>query len=582
MMRRQHEMSTNDPSNPRTTGKTVPWPFFTAIAGLAILMFLLRMAAPSNLLDQDQERPAAYVLDAVRNGNWLCQRDLSGDITSKPPMWTWLAAGFSVMCGEVNRFTLYLPNALAALATAMITVAVAGRFFGARVAFYAGLATLLHTAGFKEMGLARTDGVFALTVALTAVLAYRSWRTGRGWTWFWLAAAISTLTKGPLGLAFASCGLLAHFWERKTDNSITLRGSHWLGISLFFLVSGGWFYLSYLDQGQALIDKMIGRELVGHLATSNKGAIPGTVFWKSPMYYLARTLPWSLLGCAGLWRIWKRPASDPNERRLERFLFCSFLGGMAILSIAPHQRADLLWPLLPAAALISARELDLRTRHWSRRKANLSIAVLIALMMAGYAVSYFVINPRKSVVKETIALQTMAEQLKARVGAEFPLTHVNDLSALQLYLNTARPWVSAERAATLLRSSEAAFVGVYSPDNFKPVRLPDDPEWFTVLRDESGTDLKTVIIANRPVLEESDDMAFAYGPLTVRLHGTRLVSANQRSLHARATTPDASTTVTNDSDAALPFRIVIDHGGNVTDEAKILLPQETWSVKVKP
>jgi len=42
------------------------------------------MGAPPNLLDQDQERPAAYVLDVIKNGNWLCQRDWTGDITSKP------------------------------------------------------------------------------------------------------------------------------------------------------------------------------------------------------------------------------------------------------------------------------------------------------------------------------------------------------------------------------------------------------------------------------------------------------------------------------------------------------------------
>jgi hypothetical protein len=41
---------------------------------------------------------------------------------------------------------------------------------------------------------------FAFTVSMAAFLAFRAWNTGRGWIWFWLAAAISTLTKGPLGL----------------------------------------------------------------------------------------------------------------------------------------------------------------------------------------------------------------------------------------------------------------------------------------------------------------------------------------------------------------------------------------------
>src|SRR5215831_8557156 len=45
-------------------------PFWFPAMLLAVLgacIFLLRLLAPPDLLDQDQERPAAYVLDAVRN-----------------------------------------------------------------------------------------------------------------------------------------------------------------------------------------------------------------------------------------------------------------------------------------------------------------------------------------------------------------------------------------------------------------------------------------------------------------------------------------------------------------------------------
>jgi 4-amino-4-deoxy-L-arabinose transferase-like glycosyltransferase len=61
-----------------------------AVTLLALLLFVLRLAAPENLLDQDQIRPATYVLDILKNGNWLCQRDLTGEITSKPPLYTWV------------------------------------------------------------------------------------------------------------------------------------------------------------------------------------------------------------------------------------------------------------------------------------------------------------------------------------------------------------------------------------------------------------------------------------------------------------------------------------------------------------
>src|SRR5437667_5121086 len=99
----------------RVSAVEFPWRPFLLIAALAACLFTIRLAAPPNLLDQDQERPATYVLDAVKNGHWLCQRDLFGDITSKPPLYTWLCALTTLACGRITLFSLYLPGALAAV-----------------------------------------------------------------------------------------------------------------------------------------------------------------------------------------------------------------------------------------------------------------------------------------------------------------------------------------------------------------------------------------------------------------------------------------------------------------------------------
>src|SRR5262249_29885227 len=133
-----------------------PWLAPTAIVGLAVLLFALRLCAPSNLLDQDQERPGTYVLDVLKNGNWICQRDLTGDITSKPPFYTWLSALTALFVGGVDRFALYLPGALAAMGTALLLLRSGARHFGPRAGFFAAIAVLLCSAGLKEVGLART------------------------------------------------------------------------------------------------------------------------------------------------------------------------------------------------------------------------------------------------------------------------------------------------------------------------------------------------------------------------------------------------------------------------------------------
>src|SRR5439155_1467719 len=77
---------------------------------------------------------------------------------------------------------------------------------------------LLSDVGARQVATARWDGLFALTVTIAALAAFAAWSAGRGWTWFWLAAAVSALTKGPLGVLLAAFGLVAVVWERRSGH----------------------------------------------------------------------------------------------------------------------------------------------------------------------------------------------------------------------------------------------------------------------------------------------------------------------------------------------------------------------------
>jgi 4-amino-4-deoxy-L-arabinose transferase-like glycosyltransferase len=264
------------------------WLHLAAITILAGLLFALRLAAPPNLLDQDQERPGTYVLDVVKNGNWLCQRDLNGEITSKLPLYAWLASLVALARGRVDEFALYLPGALCAWGTAWLIFAFGRNHFGPRAAFFAALASLLCTASLKEFGLARTDGVFALTVTATALLGFRAWTQGKGWTWVWVMAAFATLAKGPFGVVLAAGGFLAAFWDRKSGEPLAFKGNQILGIGFFLLITIGWFLLAYHGAGKPFIDKIIGDELLGAAVTEAKSHFPGSLFYQPPLYYLSR------------------------------------------------------------------------------------------------------------------------------------------------------------------------------------------------------------------------------------------------------------------------------------------------------
>jgi 4-amino-4-deoxy-L-arabinose transferase-like glycosyltransferase len=495
-------MATNEqslePANWRKDDRPTWLPFL--IVGItAALLFTLRLAAPPNLLDQDQERPASYVLDVVKNGNWLCQRDLTGDITSKPPLYTWLCALLTLACGRINVVCLYLPGALAAFGAAMLILILGRRYIGVRAGLMGAIACMLTSAGVKEFALARTDGVFSFMVTAAAFFAFRAWILGRGWTWFWLMSAGATLTKGPLGLVLAGSGLLAAIWERKSGHEAGLKGKHWGGIVLFLAITAGWFLLAYLQAGPPLIKKMIGRELVDH-AVAGKHA-PGTLIYQQPLYYLGRAAPWSLFAYLGLWRLCKWPAMNDEERRLERFLFCWFVTGLLIFSLAPHQRADLLWPIMPAAALIAGRELARLTQKLSLRAAYASLCLVIAIGVAGFAVYYCGPRARNTLIQQTIALKKLAYEVERHGGRDFPLQHVDDPMAFQFYLDSLRAPISFERAAELLRGPEPAFIAVNNLAKLEAARKTNDPPLFKLLpAGEDSVKCPTHIVGNRPEL----------------------------------------------------------------------------------
>ncbi len=428
------------------------------IAAVWLCLFTVRITAPPDLRDNDQERPVAYIMDVVQNGNWFCQRDYNNVVASKPPLYTWLAALATFPFERINRFSIYIPCGLSILGVAVLLFRCGRALGGQACGLMAALVYLLSGSALKQVCLARTDPVFSLTVACASVLAYLAWVRGRGWTLFWLAAAAATLAKGPLGLLLGAGGLCAWFWERRSGGQAALRGNHATGIVLFFLITGAWFVLALSSCGQDLIDKLIFQELVGHAVKSGKGKLPGQGFYKPTFYLLTRFLPWSIFACIGFWRIFRRPEECPDKRRMERFAACHVLFGLGLFSLAAHQRSDLIFPLLPAAALIAGRELAriLPFLHRPRALARLSVAIAVLLLLAAVFYQFFFV--KKYDIQETLAIRRLARTIERELGPEAPLQHVNACYTLQFYLNSLHRFITREEAARLLELPESAFI----------------------------------------------------------------------------------------------------------------------------
>jgi len=141
-------------------------------------LFLIRITAPPDLLDKDQERPAAYMLDAALNGHWIVQRDdfqaLPGyearSVCSKPPVYTWCGALLVLLFGRINAWCLYLPTAAALLGSCLLVWGYGRRYFGPLAGLLAGTVLLWYYHGVQARNpfVVQTVGLRTLAADLEA------------------------------------------------------------------------------------------------------------------------------------------------------------------------------------------------------------------------------------------------------------------------------------------------------------------------------------------------------------------------------------------------------------------------------
>ncbi len=442
----------------------------TAVVALvAVSLWVVRLTGAPDLADNDQLKPAAYALDVVNHGAWAVQRDFFGAVASKPPFTVWIAAGAAILLGEVNRVALTLPGAIGVVGLAGLATYVAARRLSAWAGVFAGLGVLASVTGEKLIALVRTDGFFALAVALTAYAAFVAWerKRARWWVAAWLLAATATLTKGPLAVVLVGFGLVAVLWERRSaagrgGDEPTPAGvgsgarraaiGNVLGAAAFLLIVGGWVALAYRAEGQAFVDKMIGDELVGHATASGKGDPPLANFFKSPAYFVAYYTPLSVFAFLGVVRTIRRPAGERATRRLERFMACMLVLGLLLFSAAPHQRPDLLAPLWLAMAVLGGREVALLFGELKPQTLRGIAAGVAAALLTASVAQRHVLVPAEDETASEVTLAEAARAWPEHPLADRPIVDTTNFGLFRFYAGVHREGV--EPAAAVERAIE--------------------------------------------------------------------------------------------------------------------------------
>lgn len=437
--------------------------WIVTLLALAIAVFAIRLSGPADLEGYAQARNIGYLFDLTERGHWLAQRDIEGRILSKPPLHTWTMAPFAMAFG-VTRTALVLPSFLAIVALTLLVFEIGRRQFGLAAGGFAGFAVILAPMLSKHVGLVRSDALFTLWITAGAWCAYLARTRSTGWTGFWLFAALSTLTKGPLGLLISASGLLAGFFERPSP--VGSKKSHLPGIALFVLLCFGWLAAALWLHGRELFDKLFLDELFGQATGARKDSFPGANLPEPALNLLSRFAPFSLLACYAVWRIFRHRADDAATRYFERFLVWWIIPGLVLLSLAAHHRADLVLPLWPPLALLAGRvSATLAQRAGSRKASSVTAAIALLLLAFAWKTYHPSSSARAKVIRYSEDIRKAADAFAATGIPLDQVAYLDTPTTFQLYLGTRRIWDNEaglrQQAAT---GKPARYIGTESRD----------------------------------------------------------------------------------------------------------------------
>ncbi len=262
----------------------------------------------------------------------------------KPPLLYWLTAlSFRIL--GINEFAARMVPALSALVGVLATFVFADRMMGRRRAVMA--AAILATAPLYAVmaQVLTTDMLLSALTTIALFALFLHFREGGIWCWIaYVAMALATLTKGPVGIALPALTMLVFLWWERA-----LRGS----IQRFHAIAGGllilaidapWFIAISIREPGFLDFYFIGEHLRRIFDSSFSHGEPA--YFYVPVIIVG-LLPWSLLVP---FLTWRRMTPDPARR----YCVVAALVIIGTFSASSGKLIPYIIPALPPLAVLLA------------------------------------------------------------------------------------------------------------------------------------------------------------------------------------------------------------------------------------
>jgi 4-amino-4-deoxy-L-arabinose transferase-like glycosyltransferase len=341
--------------DPEILRRALPW-----LALAALLAAIAWGLGGYALLDPDEGRNAEVAREMTAGGDYVLPR-LDGLPYLDKPVLFFAADALSQRLLGASETAARLPALLFAFATAALTAWFAGRLFGRRARWIAGVAAL---AAPLPIAFARTvifDSAltFFMVAALCAFYLAVAARAPHGtpaaagsylpWTALaWAAMGLGVLTKGPVALAVPLLAAVPFAAIRRASRAVW----HPLGPALLALLVGPWVW-AVSRRVPELLHYVLFTETWQRVTTPEMNR-EGPIWFFLPCL-LAGALPWSVLALAG-WRRSLRPRGADHRLDPPRLYLALWIAlPLVLFSLSHSKRPQYILPLLPAVAIMAAK-----------------------------------------------------------------------------------------------------------------------------------------------------------------------------------------------------------------------------------
>ncbi|PWB71060.1 hypothetical protein C3F09_08365 [candidate division GN15 bacterium] len=365
--------------------------FFVALCGI---LYVTGNGAVS-LFDPDDAFYAATAREMLVHKSFLTPLLFDQPQFEKPPLYYWfLMAAFEGL--GTNAWSARLVNVLFATLAVILTYLFLRRFSNERTARYGGLilATTIWWVGLARVVL--TDMMFAVLImaGLYAAYCWIETREKKWLTMFGLAAALATLTKGPLGLALPAVAVTIHLAIARDGRSIRrfLLGRWWLP---YLVIGLPWYIYAYVTNGKLLIGEFFVHDHWDRLVGAEHPSFNHWYFY--PVMICLFFIPWT-----AFLPFLSRP--DRGSRPLFRFMVIWFLTIVLSFSIAQSKLATYVSPAYPALAVLVAMGLAQQSIARWRQLAGAGLLIASAAALVAGAL----IAPEKAGLPKIVSVPIAA------------------------------------------------------------------------------------------------------------------------------------------------------------------------------